>query len=471
MPSKSAYLTFTQWTKKYNSDILSINVCGTSIVVLSSMRLINELFDKKSMIYSSRPQFTMISDLMGLGFLFSTMPYDDEWRRRRRLFQRYFLASRTSEFQPQQRAYVRRLLPQLIDPKCDFAQSLRHFTGAIAITLAYGIDVKSIDDPYIKVSEHAIDLLNNASAPGKYLVDAIPLLKYVPEWFPGAKFKRDAKEWSKVAMKFREAPFQAAKSNIAKGVAPPSYTATCLDSITASSTRERLAREEEVKDTAAIFYGGGTDTTLSVLLTFMLAMTHFPDAQSKAQEELDRVVGPDRLPDFNDAQNLPYFSALIREVMRWHPTAPVAVPHSSTEDDICDGYFIPKGSIVIPNVWAILQNPETYPNPTYFMPERFLTPSGTLDPKILNPADVVFGFGRRACPGSPMALSTLYIIAACVLHTMRITKPVGSPKWTQVHEFEFTDGLFPFPKPFKCVIKPRSESAERLIRDEAMGTY
>ncbi len=88
------------------------------------------------------------------------------------------------------------------------------YAGGIAITMAYGIDVKSSNDPYIKVSEYAISLVNHASSPGKYLVDAIPWLKYVPEWFPGAQFKRDAKEWYKVAMDYREVPFQATKRDI-----------------------------------------------------------------------------------------------------------------------------------------------------------------------------------------------------------------------------------------------------------------
>lgn len=68
---------------------------------------------------------------------------------------------------------------------------------------------------------------------------------------------------------------------------------------------------------------GGTDTILCALLTFILAMKYFPSAQIKAQEELDRVVGPDRLPDFSDASNLPYVNALIREVFRWQPISPI----------------------------------------------------------------------------------------------------------------------------------------------------
>ncbi|KAJ3573814.1 hypothetical protein NP233_g2187 [Leucocoprinus birnbaumii] len=469
MPLRFTYLTFTEWAKKYNSEIVHIDVCGTHIIILNSLRLIIELFDKRSTIYSSRPRFTMVNELMGWEFLFSSMPYDEGWRRRRRLFQRIFPSSRASELQPQQRTHVRRLLPRLIDPKQHYAQALRHFTGGIAITLAYGINVKPENDPYINISERAIGILNRESTPGKYFVDAIPWLKYVPEWFPGAKFKRDAKEWKKVTMNFRDAPFQATKRDMEKGVVPSSYTASCLENINANTAQERHELEEEIKDTAATFYGGGTDTMMSVLLTFVLAMLRYPSVQQKAQEELDKVVGPDRLPDFKDSPNLPYLNAILRELIRWRPSAPVAIPHFTTEEDIVDGYLIPKGSIIIPNNWAVLQDAETYPNPTNFSPERFLTSSGAVASDIINPIDVILGYGRRSCPGAHMARSNMFITTACILHTMTLSWPPSAKGHPD--DVRFNDALFPSPEPFPCLIEPRSPKAEQLIKDEAFGAY
>lgn len=68
-----------------------------------------------------------------------------------------------------------------------------------------------------------------------------------------------------------------------------------------------------------------------------------PEVQKKAQAEIDRVVGPHRLPNFDDRPSLPYAEALYREVMRWRPVVPLSVPHAATEDDAYKGYFIPKG--------------------------------------------------------------------------------------------------------------------------------
>jgi cytochrome P450 len=79
------------------------------------------------------------------------------------------------------------------------------------------------------------------------------------------------------------------------------------------------------------------------MATFFLAMATHPDCQTKAQEEIDSVIGTHRLPEFDDRSSLPYVEAVYREVMRWKPVAPLIIPHATTEDDVYEGYFIPKG--------------------------------------------------------------------------------------------------------------------------------
>jgi cytochrome P450 len=86
---------------------------------------------------------------------------------------------------------------------------------------------------------------------------------------------------------------------------------------------------------------------------FFLAMMKFPDVQHKAQEEIDRVVGIGRLPSFQDRNELPYIDAIVKEVLRWHPVAPMGLPHMTTEDDVCEGYLIPKGALLLPNIWYV----------------------------------------------------------------------------------------------------------------------
>ena len=147
-------------------------------------------------------------------------------------------------------------------------------------------------------------------------------------------------------------------------------------------------------------------------------MSLYPDVQKKAQAELDAVIGTHRFPAFSDRENLPYVNAIVKEIFRWNPVTPLGLARLSTSDDHYNGYFIPGGSIVMVNVWcvclrhalrleliaghvnkryanrSILNDPQVYPDPDKFNPERFLK-DGKLNPEIRDPSASLFGFGRR----------------------------------------------------------------------------
>ena len=124
--------------------------------------------------------------------------------------------------------------------------------------------------------------------------------------------------------------------------------------------------------------------------TFFLAMALDPEVQKRAQKELDAVVGTERLPEPSDRPSLPYVNALVKELFRWHLATPIRAPHRVVADDEYNGYLIPGGATVFVNMWsvyrscllawqylkvvsrAILHDPEVYPQPNDFMPERFL---------------------------------------------------------------------------------------------------
>ncbi|KAJ2915292.1 hypothetical protein MD484_g5148, partial [Candolleomyces efflorescens] len=158
------------------------------------------------------------------------------------------------------------------------------------------------------------------------------------------------------------------------------------------------------------------------MATFFLAMLCYPDVQEKAFAEVVRVLGPNRLPTFEDKSKLPYITAIAKESLRWQSPNPIALPHMSTEEDIYKGYRIPKGSMIIGNVWALMHNEEDFPNPMEFKPERFLNSDGSLNESIRDPATAVFGFGRRLCPGRYIALSSLWITVASVVAAFRIER-------------------------------------------------
>lgn len=118
-----------------------------------------------------------------------------------------------------------------------------------------------------------------------------------------------------------------------------------------------MQKEENCSDDLAAYIGGsllqaGSETTASILVGFVQAMVIFPDVAKTAQAELDRVCG-DRMPDLNDVPNLPYIRACAKESLRWMPGFMLGVPHSVIQDDTYMGYHIPRGSMVIMNVWCV----------------------------------------------------------------------------------------------------------------------
>jgi cytochrome P450 len=188
-------------------------------------------------------------------------------------------------------------------------------------------------------------------------------------------------------------------------------------------------------------------------------MNLYPEAQRKAQEEIDLVVGTDRLPGFKDREKLPFVDAIFKEVLRWHPVAPMGVPHMTTEDDVFDGYFIPKGAVLLPNIWAFTHDPETFHEPMTFKPERFLGPTSEPDPHTL-----VFGFGRRVCPGRVLADSSLYLSIAQSLAVFNICKTIDENGREVEPVVQFLPGIISHPLPFKTSLEPRSSKHKELIR-------
>lgn len=125
--------------------------------------------------------------------------------------------------------------------------------------------------------------------------------------------------------------------------------------------------------TPASLFGAGSDTTASVLCSGFLALITHPEVLAAAHAELDAIIGPSRTPTFADEASLPYIRALCKEILRWRPVAVLGgTPHASTADDKYQGWYIPSGTNVLGNNWAINLNEEYYPNPHHVNPLQLL---------------------------------------------------------------------------------------------------
>lgn len=459
MPQVKPWLTFTEWGKKYG-DISHVEVLGQHIMVLNSVKTAVEMLEKKSSVYSDRPVLPMGGELVGWKNTLVLLPYGDHLREYRKHFHRV-IGSRAALdiYNPIEEIETHRFLKRVLAKPDQLLAHVRHTAGAIILRISHGYEVKENNDPFVDLADLAVDQFSKSTATGAWMVDIMPSLAKVPEWLPGAGFKRVAREWHETLEEMVSAPYKFVKDQMAAGIAPKSFTSNLLEGRTLSAEEDHI-----VKWSAASLYSGGADTTVSAIYSFFLAMTLFPEVQKKAQAEIDAVVGPDRLPSFGDRDSLPYIEALAKEVLRWNAVVPTAVPHRVTEDDIHDGYYIPKGSLIIPNIWSMLNDPRTYANPSEFNPERFLAKEGK-EPET-DPRTICFGFGRRICPGLHLADASVWMSTAMSLATFDISKVVENGVEI-TPEIDPSSGTISHPKPFKCSIKPRSAKSLALIQEDA----
>jgi len=304
--------------------------------------------------------------------------------------------------------------------------------------MAYGYDLQK-DDKYVELVEHSVVSWTVTSGSG-FLVNMLSILKYVPEWVPGVDFKRLARNWRTSTVNVLELPWAALKEKYLKGTAPYCCGRALLDENGGANCDQET--ELTIKQISATMYTAGINFTSSIISSFVLAMTLHPEVQKQAQDEIDRVINLDRLPTFEDRPRLPFLECVIREVYRWNPAAPIAMTHSLMKDDIYEGRFIPAGTIVIPNIWAMCHNPEFYIDHMSFNPGRFFNLSRE-ESKAKDPRNFIFGFGHRTCVGQIFGDNAVYIIVASILACFDICKKAVDAK--EGH-----------PKEFPCEVSPRS---------------
>ncbi|KAI0796313.1 CyP450 monooxygenase [Irpex lacteus] len=459
------WTAYTEWAQQYG-DMVFYKVLGTPMLMVSSADIALELMDRRSSIYSDRP-ITVIDEMTGWDFNMGNMRYGPRWRSVRRMFHQHFNQSVAPNYRDKQRkeihAFLRRCLEQPAGKPLDPAH-VRLTLATIIMDIVYGLEIKSMDDEYVKLAIESMEVFASSQMSGKYWVNFMPILKYVPAWVPGAEAVKFGKKWRPVVEEMVNRLFDEIKRQISNSTPIPSMTSELITDIPNDSDPDvRAEQEQHAKCAAAIAYAGGSDTTYSILQTFFCCMAMHPDIQKKAREELDLVVGPDRLPIYEDYESLPYIQAIFMECARWLPPAPISLPHRVTMDDYYGGYFIPEGTVVMANVWHIFRNAQEYPDPERFNPDRFMK-DGCIDPKVRDPNTLGFGFGRRVCPGRHLAKDNAFMTIASVLHVFDVVPALDETGKQTDPTVGMTTGLISYPDKLNYTLRPHSQAAERLIR-------
>ncbi|KAF9478585.1 cytochrome P450 [Pholiota conissans] len=460
IPTESLEETFTEWKAQYG-DIVYIKIFKQPMVIINDLQAARDLLDKRSSIYSDRPRFVLLSELMGWSSASTHMRYGPRFRKHRRFINQAFNQRAISAFRPLQEKEILVLLEGMQNNPNAFVDHIRRFAAATILKITYGHDIVSVDDLFVQLAERAGTLTVEAGSPAANMVDFFPIMRHIPTWAPFSTFKIKALETRKAVEAMMHIPFEQVVAEMKSGTAVPSYTSMLLDSHRDSSGSISPEDEEDIRGSAGTLFAGKQikcsllPPTISAMHTFLQSMLLYPHEFKKVQDEIDIVVGRNRLPNIDDRPSLPYLECVLKEVVRMNPMVPLGMPHRLMEDDFYRDFYIPEGTNVLANIYAILRD---CPNSDSFCPERYLQDDGLPDP-----LGVIFGFGRRICPGRHLAETSYWAIAANIVAAFDISKALDERGNDMNSSYGFTTGFVRHPKPFKCTIKPRSSNLTNLI--------
>ncbi|KAL1865421.1 hypothetical protein VTK73DRAFT_5265 [Phialemonium thermophilum] len=464
MPKEKGHLQFQKWAEEYG-PVYSL-ILGTKVmIVLSSDQAIKDLLDKRSGIYSSRPEMYLGQIISG-GFRVLLMEYGETWRMIRKLVHNNLNIKAARTYVPYQDLENKAMLLGFLEQPNDFVGHIRRYTNSLTTQMVFGFRTTSTEDPKLKQLYHGFEeFCRVTGTQTAALLDVFPILRHLPDAV--LPLRRYAKELHRKEYDLYIGHYLETKKKLKEGKAKPCF---CVDLV-------RAQEQEGFSDGIAGYTSGslleaGSDTTSATLVGFVQAMLIFPEVVKEAQAELDRVCG-DRLPDLNDLRDLPYIRGCMKESLRWMPTDILGVPHAVIRDDEYMGYKIPKGAGVMWNVWAVAMDPKRHPNPRKFDPTRWAHDTQTSAEAALN-ADAtkrdhfVFGAGRRLCQGMHIADRSLFLAISRLLWAFDFRRAVDEKTGQEIvpDMDDITEGLFVLPKPFPANIVPRSEAKAARVREE-----
>ncbi|KAJ3882853.1 cytochrome P450 [Lentinula edodes] len=483
------WLIFDRWKYQYG-PIMYLNMAGKNIVVLNTQAAATELLERRSANYSDRPK-NVVAEYLGSQLSMPFARYGKPWQSMRRAGHAVLNARVSTQYQPVQ---IEEAIILAHDLLCDTSSPLLtkiNRSASTILSVIYGKQSLSLDSQVrlpFKLTDTSDDLrltpdpletlgniahrFTNALYPGSYLVDVLPILDYLPATI--AKWKMNAqKDFSRISAIF-ETYFDDAMRN-------DQHRSSLCVSLTEDQVAEGLSDVEKAWVAGSLSVAA-LETTSTTLMLFLYAMVLHPNVQQHAQHELDRVVGRSRNPTFADMPELPYLRAIVKEVLRWQPAIPLAVPHTAIEDDWYEGYFIPKGTACIPNVWSMNRDRDIYgPDADQFRPERFLQQTEKGIAFVLrqeyevDDGHCAYGFGRRVCLGRHVADNALFIDICMILWALCIEPetPTGPPAKQRPSKDILIAHETPSSIPdFQCRFLPRFPEAEGIIqnlRDELGG--
>ncbi|KAG1732088.1 cytochrome P450 [Suillus occidentalis] len=414
LPPHNTSLTVARWIDEYG-PLITIRSGLQAIVIIGRYKAAVDIMEKQGKLVAGRPRLAA-GEILERGLSIVLSHAGDRFRRFRRALYSHLQPKSAEAYQPLQMSQAKTMILNILHDPDHFQDHAGTYAAATIMKVAYGkATPTSATDPEIREARQLIRDFRTILRRGHYLVDLIPWLKYLPGYAP------ELKDQSERTRRLYTDQLNRVKLQMQSN-----------EDIGSSFTKHILENEHlyglteiEMAYLAGAFFAAGTETTAVAICTVLMAAAHFPEEQAKVQDELDEVIGRKRAPTFTDKPFLPRLEAFISEALRWRPLSPEGMPHRTTEDVIWDNYCIPAGTTVIGNHWAISRDPEVYPEPDAFKPQRWIDDQGRLRDDL---SFFVFGFGRRVCPGQHVANRSVFINSLLILWAFQLSLDPTKPQ-------------------------------------------
>ncbi|ETS78836.1 hypothetical protein PFICI_08689 [Pestalotiopsis fici W106-1] len=457
-------LTLDKWAKKFG-ELYSVWLGNQLFVIISSPEIAKDLMVTNGAVFSSRKEMFIKSQTVFLGRGITATPHNPtcpECRKKHRRIATNWLHSKEVD------KYTHVLDREATDmikclyEVCDGGNALvnpQPFAGRCSLnnmlTIVFGTRTKSVHDPLVKTSLRLSREFMNLTGPMSNLTDFVPLLQYLPLSLRsrGRQLNKDLAATYGGMIKDIDRRMRSGQK------VPESLSKTMLQ----IRDMEKLD-DMDMAILASAFMIGGVETTASIMQWFSALIPSYPEIQKRAQAELDRVVGRDRLPQVEDEKNLPYCHAIVKEIERCHNPFWLGTPHVASEDFTYKGQFIPKDTVLVLNTWTMHHDPERHSDPHNFNPDRYLhdnlssaDSSNLADPYQRD--NWMFGAGRRICPGMWVAEREIWLAISRLIWAFDLEAVPEHP--IDLKEYDGLSGRSPVP--FQIKLKPRHENVGRVL--------
>ena len=303
----------------------------------------NEILEKNALETGDRPRSIVCNEVLSRGMRILFVHRNDQHRRMRKAMHSQLSLARAKTIEPVQYKAALAVVGDIMEDPTNFQDHINTYAATIVFYMAYGRQDKvSYRDPDVQKIIEVQNRIGLNARPGLWLVESFPILRYVPGYL------KEPERWHREELKFfRDALFATRQKMITNEAAP------CFASWMTDSQKELDLNDSEVAYLCGSVFGAGSDTSSSAIaVTVMAAATH-PEQQLRVQQELDAVVGKNRVPQFDDWNDLPVTQAFCRETYRWRPVSAGGFAHRTTSDLNFNGHLIPNGTTIMGNHWAI----------------------------------------------------------------------------------------------------------------------